>query len=245
MIATKALRCTSYGLDCSLLLRVLQNFDRFVAEGHVFGGADGGDDEEAEDDDDEDDEDDGDANGVEGLPSIRRITKLDMYSVDEMSDAFSSAASAGVLSRSVFAAVFSGLIRDAGGDAEGARDVVDALFNIFDTDGNGVVDMKELASGLSVLCAGHRDDKAQAAFALFDENGDGFISVEEMSRYMTSVFKVLYETQPETAQAIGVGPEELAAVTTEQCFDEADLNHDGRLSFEEFKRWYSKSGGMF
>ena len=105
--------------------------------------------------------------------------------------------------------------------------------------------MKELASGLSVLCAGHRDDKAQAAFALFDENGDGFISVEEMSRYMTSVFKVLYETQPETAQAIGVGPEELAAVTTEQCFDEADLNHDGRLSFDEFKRWYSKSGGMF
>ena len=98
------------------------------------------------------------------------------------------------------------------------------------------VDFSELASGLSVLCGGSRDQKAEAAFALYDYNGDGFISLEEMTRYLTSVFKVMYETQPGTAERMGVSAEELAAVTAEQAFVDADLNHDGRLSFDEFQR---------
>ena len=28
-------------------------------------------------------------------------------------------------------------------------------------------------------------------------------------------------------------------VTAKEAFETADLNHDGRLSFSEFKRWYS------
>merc|ERR1711871_148464 len=74
-------------------------------------------------------------------------------------------------------------------------------------------------------------------------NGDGFISLEEMTRYLTSVFKVMYETQPGTAERMGVSALELAAVTAEQAFIDADLNHDGRLSFEEFKIWYSATNG--
>ena len=46
--------------------------------------------------------------------------------------------------------------------------------------GNGVVDFTELASGLSVLCGGSRDDKVRAAFDLYDLNGDGFISLDEV-----------------------------------------------------------------
>ena len=38
------------------------------------------------------------------------------------------------------------------------------MFDLFDTDGNGVVDFSELASGLSVLCGGSRDDKAKQHF---------------------------------------------------------------------------------
>ena len=40
-------------------------------------------------------------------------------------------------------------------------------------------------------------------------------------------------------RAIGVEASELAEVTAEQAFKDADLNHDGRLSFEEFQRWYN------
>merc|ERR1711968_71026 len=126
------------------------------------------------------------------------------------------------------------------GDKARADLVLKRLFDIFDTDGNGVVDFSELASGLSVLCGGSRDEKARAAFSLFDYNGDGFITLEEMTRYLTSVFKVMYETQPGTADQMGVSAEDLATVTAEQAFEDADLNHDGRLSFAEFQKWYGK-----
>ena len=84
---------------------------------------------------------------------------------------------------------------DVNVDPDRLQVILDRMFDLFDTDGNGVVDFSELASGLSVLCGGSRDDKAKAAFSLFDYNGDGYISLEEMTRYLASVFKVMYETQ--------------------------------------------------
>jgi hypothetical protein len=91
-----------------------------------------------------------------------------------------------------------------------------------------------------VLCKGSRTEKNESAFALYDCGGSGYISLEEMTRYLTSVYRIVYETQPETGDRLSVGPEELAAVTAEQAFKDADLNHDGKLSLEEFKAWYSK-----
>tara|TARA_A100001015_G_scaffold173286_1_gene192630 strand:- start:5192 stop:5383 length:192 start_codon:yes stop_codon:yes gene_type:complete len=33
-------------------------------------------------------------------------------------------------------------------------------------------------------------------------------------------------------------PEELAEATTRHAFEEADADHNGTLSYEEFKKWY-------
>ena len=55
---------------------------------------------------------------------------------------------------------------------------------IADADGSGGVDFAELATGLSILCGGTSDQKAEAAFSLYDYNGDGYISMEEMIRYL-------------------------------------------------------------
>ena len=38
-----------------------------------------------------------------------------------------------------------------------------------------------------------------------------------MTSYLTSVFKVLYQTSPETRESIDVGPEELAAITAQRA----------------------------
>ena len=57
------------------------------------------------------------------------------------------------------------------------ENILDRLFCIFDTNGNGTVEVNELASGLSVLASGTRDAKVEAAFSLYDTNGDGELLV--------------------------------------------------------------------
>ena len=58
---------------------------------------------------------------------------------------------------------------------------------------------------------------------------------------MTLVFKsvlIVAASFREQAAEQEQSPAELAAATVEQCFADADLNGDGRLSFDEFTRWY-------
>ena len=125
---------------------------------------------------------------------------------------------------------------------------VDNLFEHFDEDDSGSVDFRETVAGLSVMCAGSGEDKVKSAFNLYDANGDSFISFEEMKNYLTSVFKVIFEAQPNVRRSMGnVLPEDLGVTTAEQDFEEADLNHDGKISFEEFAKWQNTSsfpGGM-
>ena len=106
----------------------------------------------------------------------------------------------------------------------------------------GMIDPRAVASGLSVLCSGPRDAKVRAAFDLFDINGDGFISLDEMLKYLSAVFKVLYVATPGMQIQLVVSAEELALMTTEQVFEQCDTNQDDRLSFKEFKQWYTDSG---
>ena len=77
------------------------------------------------------------------------------------------------------------------------------LYDMFDGNGNGVVDFTGLSSGLSDLCGVTRDERASAAFALYDYNDDGFITEDEMVRYLTSVFKAVYQAEPETEEQMG------------------------------------------
>ncbi len=46
----------------------------------------------------------------------------------------------------------------------------------------------ELASGLSILCGGTRDDKVRAAFDMFDIDGSGFVTKVD---YISSSLYVL------------------------------------------------------
>jgi len=110
------------------------------------------------------------------------------------------------------------------------------LFRLFDADGNGAVDFTELASGLSLLCGGSREQRVRAAFSLYDTNGDGVISLREMVAYFSAVFRVTGTAH------LGVTPAELAEVTAEQAFEEADQDRNGNLSFDEFKAWFSQGG---
>ncbi|KAF1780263.1 EF-Hand 1, calcium-binding site [Phytophthora cactorum] len=183
------------------------------------------------------------------LDVVKQMTNLEKYTADEVFEIFANRCSEnGTLSREAFEECFEQLVDEQYKNDEVSlarlRLILNRLFVIFDENHDGTVDFCELTSGLSVLCGGSREEKVRAAFSLYDLNQDGFISLDEMVRYLASVFKVLYETSPGTDQQLGVQPEELAKITAEQCFLETDLNEDGKLSFDEFVAWYSKSSGF-
>jgi len=184
------------------------------------------------------------------LQVVRRLTFLERYKPEEAFEALAEVANEdGVLDKKAFFRAFQGIVRQQGGledaeDREKLRFVLHRLFDTFDTDGNGLVDFAELSSGLSILSGGSQDDKARSAFQLIDVNGDGRISMEEMTRYLSCVFAVMFETSPETrAQVNGASAQELAHSTAEKVFVEADLDGNGKLDLQEFRKWYSQGTG--
>jgi len=123
-------------------------------------------------------------------------------------------------------------------DKQAVEKLYGALFRAFDANDDGTVSYEELLSGILVLCGGTRDDKVKTAFALFDRDGTGSISKSEMERYLTSVFRILYEVSPATAGSIRVSAEQLGQTTASQCFEDIELNNDGQVKYEEFAKWY-------
>eukprot|EP00936_MAST-01D_sp_MAST-1D-sp1_P002336 g2336.t1 len=182
------------------------------------------------------------------LAEARRLTNLHHLPVPAVCELFINASDDdGRLDRMAFNNCFEVIVHTADpmseDDMTKCEIVVDSLFDLFDTNGDERIDTKELTAGLSVLCNGGRDEKVEAAFAMFDYDGNGYIDLDEMTTYLGSVFKVLYATEPGTEEQMGVSSEELARVTAEQAFVEADLDQDGRISLEEFKLWYAQPGG--
>lgn len=186
------------------------------------------------------------------LEETRRVSRLSCFSFDEIKEVFEVATdSDGTMSRNAFEDCFAAIAgatidedQDYTLDDENAfHDLVSNLYNVFDTDGNGVLDLREVLSGLSVLVSKlpeGEEDKIDATFKMYDFNGDHSISLSEMTRYLHAVFKIMYETSDAPHES-DLTPLEMARVTALQAFEEADLDNDESLSLEEFKAWFKQS----
>ena len=186
------------------------------------------------------------------VSGVQEATKIDRFSPSDLFEVFTEASvtqedGSHALSPKAFMQCAYNIVTLGGGyGSEEAAEMCDEFFSLvadrFSDDVTGMIDPRAVASGLSVLCTGPRDAKVRAAFDLFDINGDGFISKPEMLKYLSAVFKVLYVASPGMQKELVVSPEDLGEVTTAQVFEQCDTNQDDRLSFEEFKEWYTAAG---
>jgi len=178
---------------------------------------------------------------LNNLKEVRAACGLQHIPVSVGLQTFKASAMEGKLTQELFEKAYIDLLGAHGVSAPTAQ-VCSAVYDLFDRDQNGIVDMMELVCGISLLCQGTEDDKIAAVFKAFDEDGDGFVSMQEMNTFLLSVFRVVLTPAVAgimRAQGVEVdSAEDLASVTTEECFKDADLNHDGRLSIDEFRKWF-------
>ncbi|KAJ8119842.1 hypothetical protein ONZ43_g3297 [Nemania bipapillata] len=98
------------------------------------------------------------------------------------------------------------------------------LIAIFDEDGGGDVDFQEFVSGLSAFSSkGNKEQKLQFAFKVYDIDRDGYISNGELF----IVLKMMVGSNLKDQQLQQI---------VDKTIMEADLDKDGRISFEEFTK---------
>jgi len=96
----------------------------------------------------------------------------------------------------------------------------EALFDGFDTDGDGVISLKEFVLLIRVMSDESSEDKIKWAFKTYDENKDGYINAEEMKRYVATVCEMMNREGDGEALA-------------EAVMKKLDANEDGKISHEE------------
>jgi serine/threonine-protein phosphatase 2B regulatory subunit len=98
------------------------------------------------------------------------------------------------------------------------------MIAIFDEDGGGDVDFQEFVSGLSAFSSkGNKEEKLRFAFKVYDIDRDGYISNGELF----IVLKMMVGSNLKDQQLQQI---------VDKTIMEADLDRDGKISFEEFTK---------
>ncbi|KAG5420274.1 CNB1 [Candida metapsilosis] len=98
------------------------------------------------------------------------------------------------------------------------------LMNVFDKDGDGQIDFQEFITGLSAFSGKSSNlEKLKFAFNIYDIDRDGYIGNGEL--FIVMKMMVGKNLQDEELQQI-----------VDKTIMEADVDGDGKLNFEEFKK---------
>eukprot|EP01006_Ploeotia_vitrea_P058252 TRINITY_DN69046_c0_g1_i1.p1 TRINITY_DN69046_c0_g1~~TRINITY_DN69046_c0_g1_i1.p1 ORF type:complete len:235 (-),score=40.64 TRINITY_DN69046_c0_g1_i1:162-866(-) len=143
-----------------------------------------------------------------------------------------------VLTRKQFCEVVDSVV---GGGAEGSANdgpqaekvlQLNTIFDTFDKDRNGSVDIDEFTSGMRILFNGTEDEKMEFAFSGLDYNHDGDISVKEFLQYFKHYFtakSALYGTKLEGNRWATIQKH------LQRVFRGTDADRSGTIDMMEFR----------
>lgn len=118
---------------------------------------------------------------------------------------------------------------------QGSDDQIASVFDSMDYDESEALSLGEWAGGLTIFFKGTQEEKTKAVFELLDQDNNGDLSKGELKEYLTPLIKAM--TPPE---ALPLRPL-LLQHCADQIMDQVDLNHDEKVSHEEFSKWRSEN----
>lgn len=115
------------------------------------------------------------------------------------------------------------------------------LFQILDTNKNGVLEWDELMSAMIFVLRGSESEKARIAFQQFDTNGDGTLQFKEFFFFLKGIFNLLmYANQHDIFRKENF--ETIAFATAKECFKEFKLDVEkDAIDYKNFQKWYSSN----
>jgi Ca2+-binding EF-hand superfamily protein len=105
--------------------------------------------------------------------------------------------------------------------------------------------LDELTCGMVLLGHGSKSDKLSLAFSAMETKGDGTLTKRDVWRYLRSFLTVLFalsSNESGTHGRVSTVLHNASVEMTEKMFEQADLEVEGVMRFEEFADWYTYGG---
>ena len=186
-----------------------------------------------------------------GHPWIKKnknIIKLDKNKLKEIVNNLRNYSSRLKLQQSTLAYIVHNLVQKE--DCNYLRQV----FIAFDADGDGKLAKEELIQGLTIVLSREESEKeVNRLIEIIDVDGNGFIEYEEFLRAGLDKSKILIEKNLETAfklydinnrgkinakelgNVLGGGSDNIDEKVWQELIDEADIDKDGEINYQDFK----------
>ncbi|KAG4302419.1 hypothetical protein PCANB_001320 [Pneumocystis canis] len=165
----------------------------------------------------------------EQLQELQGMTKFDKKELQQWYKGFLKDCPTGQLCKEEFCAIYKQFFPF--GDPSLFANYV---FNVFDTDNNGVIDFKEFICALSITSRGRLEEKLMWAFHLYDIDNDGIITYNEMLQIVTAIYKMVGNMVklPED--------EDTPEKRVDKIFGLMDKDCNGYLTVDEFREGSKK-----
>ncbi|KAF5406465.1 Guanylyl cyclase-activating protein 2 [Paragonimus heterotremus] len=163
---------------------------------------------------------------IRKLESVTHFTRKELQSIYQ---GFKKVCPTGYASKDTFIQVYQSFFPSRASAA-----YAQMCFRVFDKERSGELTFEQFARVLSQITRGTEAEKIDWIFSLYDLNGDGYISRVEVNEVATAIFD-LVRVRSENSRDLQTIEERVNTMmelfTHPQTYD---LNHDGKISKEEF-----------